>query len=304
MRLPLAVLLLAGPAVADDFIPPNPLRAAQEGANAVPVPASRPVGRHPVPVFDRSMLPRTVLARAAEARANTLADAADPKYIRFKLPKLKAYVERIARRLTDGSGLEPVTTLVNDTSWGAPGASMTVGILQAEPEGVALMENEDEAAAIFAHELAHHARAHDERLIAKVGSRRDGGGDIFDRQRPSQAELEARWTNEAEADELSVLILTNAGYDPGAALDALRRVAAERARERTGFPGVQDLSHPPLATREGILRGAVARHGLRPVARTPLDAEVWRECRDRRRSDKPEDVPASQLFKHYRERPR
>ena len=66
--------------------------------------------------------------------------------------------------------------------------------------------SDDEIAAIFAHELAHSALRHRDRLAASGTSKGFGGEFGQDRQLNGEAEI--------EADRLSVHLLANAGYDP------------------------------------------------------------------------------------------
>lgn len=301
MRLILACLALTAPLAAEEFAPADVLRAARE-AQTPATPAARPAGRHPIPLYDRAALPRALEARLEAARAALVADYADPRFIRFKIPQTKAYVEKITRRLLAASALPAVVVQVNDTSWGAPGAELRAGVLVMDPEGVAIMKSEDQVAALIAHELAHHVRGHDVRLALKVKRPDSGGHDIFSSPAPSRTEIELRWAHEKEADELSVLILANAGYDPSAALAALEAVRQERQSEPRHAFGVNltDLSHPPIETRAKIIAETLTRAGLAAVARTALDKDVYRELAGRRRSEKPEDVPASALYQHYK----
>ena len=77
--------------------------------------------------------------------------------------------------------------------------------------GLGLMSqgSDDEIAAVFAHELAHSALHHRDRLAGAGVSK--GLGSEFGRHRQLSAEAEI------EADRLSVHLLANAGYDPNIA---------------------------------------------------------------------------------------
>lgn len=301
----LPVLLLATRAGAQALppfeFPANPLRPA-----AVAAPDPKLVVAHPVPVYDRSKLPSSTRKLAAEQRAALLKDVDDPRVVRFSIPLTKVYVQRIVGRLLAGSGLtaRAPAVRVNDSSWGAPSASLSAGVLFIDPELIAIMSSEDEIAAVLAHELVHHLRAHHEQLAESVRRHpRSGGGDMFTPSRPSKAELDARWGHECEADALSLRLLANAGYDPAAAADALVAVKREVDTEpRHAFSrGRSDGSHPPLEVRVDYMKRVMDAEKLRSSARASAGLpEVYRELAARRRSPKPEDIPASELYGHYR----
>lgn len=304
-RFALPVLLLASQAGAQELpafeFSSDPLRPA-----AVAAPEPKLVVTHPVPVYDRSKLPSKTRKLAAEQRAALLKDVDDSRVVRFTIPLTNAYVRRIVDRLLAGSGLtaHAPEVRVNDSSWGAPSASLSAGVLFIDPELIAIMSSEDEIAAVLAHELIHHLRAHHEQLAETVRRHpRSGGGDLFTPSRPSKAELDARWGHECEADALSLRLLVNAGYDPAAAADALVAVKREiDAEPRHQFSrGRSDGSHPPLETRVDYMRRVMAAEKLRSSPRGSAGLpEVFRELAGRRRSPKPEDVPASELYGHYR----
>jgi hypothetical protein len=311
IRHALPALLLATHAGAQALpvfeLPANPPRPA-----AVAVPAGVPVGAaeiRPVPVFDRSKLSSKVVAEVAKRRAAIEADMADPRVVRFAMPKTKSYADAIVARLLSGSRLTAPGMIVrlNDTTWGETGASMSAGVLTLEPEMIAIMSSEDEVAAVAAHEIVHYLRAHDEQLAAartrSWNPFAGKGGDMFDAPpAPPRAELEARWKHELEADALSLRLLVNAGYDPSAAIDALLTIQSERnAEPRYAFGrGRPDPMHPPVEARVEALRGVMARERMAASPRTSAGLpEVYRELSGRRRSPRPEDVPASELYQHY-----
>ena len=271
---------------------------------AVPKPVT--VAAHPVPVYDRTKLPASIRKAMAESKAAILADTDDPRVVRFKIPKAQAYVQGIVTRLLTSSGFDAgeVAVRVNDSYWGQPSASMSAGVLSIDPELIAIMDSEDEVAAVVAHELMHHLRAHAEQVAETVKRHpRTGGGDMFSPARPSKQELEARWGHECEADALSLRLLVNAGYDPTAAADALIAVKREIDTEpRHEFGrGRSDGSHPPLDARVDYFKRVMAAEGMTASRRTARGlAEVYRELGARRRSLKPEDVPASELYGHYK----
>lgn len=311
-RLAMSALLLASNAGAQALpafeFPANPLRAI-----AVEIPAGAVVGAsalRPIPVFDRATLSSRVVADVAKRRAASEFDMADPNVVRFSIPKTKALASSIVAKLLDGSRLTAggMIVRVNDSSWGETGASMSAGILTVEPELIAIMSSEDEVAAVVAHEIVHYLRAHDEQLVASrprnwnpfVGR----GGDLFDAPpQPSRKEIEARWKHELEADALSLRLLANAGYDPSAAIGALLVIQNERNTEpRYSFGrGRPDPLHPPVEARVEALRQVMARERMSTSTRVPGGLpEAYRELAGRRRSPKPDDVPASELYGHYK----
>ncbi|MCM2305159.1 MAG: hypothetical protein NDJ72_10680 [Elusimicrobia bacterium] len=288
--------------------PANPLRPA-----AVPAPQGVPVapaGIRPIPVFDRSGFSSKVVAEVAKRRAALEADMADPRFIRFAMPKTKAYADAIVARLLSGSRLTApgMAVRLNDTSWGETGASMSAGVLTLEPEMIAIMSSEDEVAAVVAHEIVHYLRAHDEQLVASRPRNWNPfagkGGDMFDGPPPpSRAEIEARWRHELEADALSLRLLANAGYDPSAAAGALLVIRDERNTEpRYEFGrGRPDPMHPTVEARVEALRGVMAREHMAASPRTSAGLpEVYRELAGRRRGLGPDEVPASELYRHYK----
>lgn len=267
---------------------------------------ARVVPPHAIPVFDRAKLPRALRAEQARLRAGLAAHYTDERVVRFSIPKTKAYADRVLRRLLDASGLtaevlEPVHLQVNDGSWGMPSASLASGVLRVDPELVAIMPDEDSVAAVIAHELAHHIRAHSEQIAMTLKRHpRAGGGDMFSSPVPSRAEIEARWKHEYEADALSLLILANAGYDPSAAIDALRVVRREIETEpRYEFQRRHgDLSHPPLEAREKYMRDLIAYHRLASAPRTTAGRdEVYQELARRHRPG--DSTTAADLYRHY-----
>ncbi|MEK7232910.1 MAG: M48 family metalloprotease [Elusimicrobiota bacterium] len=286
--------------------------AAVPVSQGVPAPGCAPL--RPIPVFDRSALSSKVVAEVAKLRASLVADMEDAGMIRFPMPKTKVYADSIVAKLLAGSRLEALaggasglSVRLNDTSWGGPGASMSAGILTLEPEMIAIMSSEDEVAAVAAHEIVHYLRAHDEQLVASRPRNWNPfagrGGDMFAAPtEPSRKEIKLRWSHEFEADALSLRLLVNAGYDPSAAISALLAIQNERNNEpRYEFDrGRPDPTHPPIEVRLKELRQVMAREHM--VASTRASnglPEVYRELAGRRRSPKPEDVPASELYQHY-----
>lgn len=289
------------------------LRAAALSQTPAAAPAPMPgvaapkaVAR-PVEIFPRSSLPAPILARAAKARAEIIADQADPAIVeRFSIPKTDRYVRKVLARLIAGSGLEgrmePLYLFVNDSTWGDHGSGLNSGTLRVEPESVAAMSSEDEVAALIAHELGHHLRAHSERLAAVLAKHpRGGGGDLFTPSRPSRQEIDARLANEHEADAISLILLANAAYDPTAAIDALRSIrhVADHDPRFEFHRRRQDPFHPSLEERVAGMSRALAREGLAATRRSSEGLpEVYEELAGRHRPSDPETT-ARTLYEHY-----
>lgn len=269
------------------------------------VPAPKALSR-PVEIFPRSSLPASILKEVAQARAKIVADQEDPRVERFSIPRTKAYVQKVMARLIAGSGLEgrvePVYAYVNDASWGDHGSGLNAGALRMEPESIAAMSSEDEVAAVIAHELGHHLRAHSERLAAIVAKHpRSGGGDFFTPSRPSRQEIDARLGNEREADAISLILLANAGYDPTAAIDALRSIrhVVDHDRRFEFNRGRFDPFHPSLEDRVAHMKAAMKREGLAATQRASEGLpEVYEELAGRHRPSYPETT-ARALYEHY-----
>ncbi len=296
------------------------LKLSLTPAAAVPTPAGVPAAqdpaKRPVTAYDRSQIAKNVAAKVAERRAAIVADMADDKVIRFPLPKTRAFVEAVAAKLLSSSGLaghlgpNGMLVRVNDTTWGDTGASMSAGVLTAQPEMIAIMSSEDEVAAVIAHEIIHYIRAHDELLVAARGwSLRPSGGDIFGGgPRMSDKEIAARLKHETEADALSLRLLVNAGYDPEAAVSALLVIQNERNTEpRYSFErGRHDPTHPTIEQRVVAMRQIMRDERMSPSKRTAGGLpEVYEELKNRRREYKdgkprPDESSASDLYQHYK----
>lgn len=280
--------------------------APQSSAPIPSVPAAKTVAL-PVEVFPRSTLPKAILEQVAEARAKIIADHEDPAVVeRFSIPKTDAHVRKILARLIAGSGLEgrmePLYLYVNDSSWGDHGSGLNAGALRMEPESVSAMSSEDEVAAVIAHELGHHLRAHSERLAAVVAKHpRRGGEDFFTPSQPSRQEIQARLDNELEADAISVILLANAGYDPTAAIDALRsiRYVIDHDRRFEFSRGRFDPFHPSIDDRAAHMQKVLEQLGLSASRRISEGLpEVYEELAGRHRPSYPETTARS-LYEHY-----
>lgn len=141
------------------------------------------------------------------------------------------------------------------------------------------LADDDAAAFIVAHELAHHRLGHLPAL--PVGWLRVA--------RLVLVRLESAWatTTEAEADLLAIEMCIDAGYDPERCIAALEHIVNvsldygdvdQVLGNEAGVPG----THPPLVARIAAVRAHVV--SVRAGVRQPLDITRRREQQRRRRA--------------------
>jgi predicted Zn-dependent protease len=124
--------------------------------------------------------------------------------------------------------------------------------------------NPDEVAFVIGHEMAHVIRGHAlDRVLARIGT--EGVSRILSRGllSPALRETGLKWLesahsreNETEADEFGVRVAAAAGYNAGAAVTLLERLAALRDSSRE-IPAYF-ASHPPEAERIASVKAALA----------------------------------------------
>ncbi|MFC4846404.1 M48 family metalloprotease [Hephaestia sp. GCM10023244] len=137
-------------------------------------------------------------------------------------------------------------------------------VLQVDSAMLNLIGDDDQLAALVAHELAHIILRHPERLTAARVSR--GMLSIFGRN----ARLIR--TTEAEADRLSVVLLANAGYDPMAAA----RLWRDHARALGDGGLLAGTTH--LGRKDRIALVERAAEAIAPDAARPI-VPGWIESR-------------------------
>lgn len=247
--------------------------------------------RFAIPVFDRSVFPKQIVDQISAARRKRIEGETDPNVRRFTIPLAQAYFSRIVERLLSGSALKgmepPIRFFLNDSSWGLPGADISAGVGEADAELIEALESEDEIAAVLAHEIAHHVRAHSEQVaLLQLKHPAIQGRSIFDSPEASDEELDLRWRQELEADGLSVLMLSNAGYDASAAVDAL--YAVQRVFETDPryefYRGRTSAKHPLLEMRARHMRKVIAQNALAATPRIVAGLEEVQQelaCRKR-----------------------
>ena len=188
-------------------------------------------------------------------------------------PQAQRHVQRILDRLIEGSRLRqailhadfPVLLVVTCGVADFPDAEIKAGVLEVSAELILALPSEDEIAAMMGHELAHYTLAHDEQRL-EIHTRLT----VF-----SARELSIK--HEIEADTEGLVLLTNAGYDPYAAVDALKVIQAIVLAR-----GLQtDAAHPNLDDRIRKLQQQITKAGMQTVPRraqslAAIQAEIRR----------------------------
>ena len=209
---------------------------------------------------------------------------------RAHCPATVAFLEAILERLLRDSALEgfagdaPRLELVVQCSHqrGLPVARVAPGKLLIVPGTLTRdADSEDSVAAVLAHEIAHLSLRHSERAIAARGSR-------------SRAPERLKNVHEREADITGLRILVNAGYDPWAAVDHLRKVDAGARRGRpTSNMSLRPRAHDPAEVRIVRLRAQIEACSYRTAGpRRAISAIVRRESSSTTAADMPPTQPA------------
>jgi predicted Zn-dependent protease len=185
--------------------------------------------------------PRAPAAEAERARAT--AERIEQELPLLATGPVPAFVRRLGEQLGRHAPSAPHRwsfVVIRDRS--ANAFAIGAGRIYVNDGAVRVCRTEGELAAILAHEMGHQLAGH---LAAPSAPQRGTGGaalgTLAQRVDPAQ---------EREADRLSLRILTDAGYDPRAALTLARRLGDERA-EHFGDAG-------RIAELERLLRDAPA----------------------------------------------
>jgi Zn-dependent protease with chaperone function len=189
-------------------------------------------------------------------------------------PQAQRYAQRILDRLIEGSRLRqpiqhadfPVQLEVTCGVADFPDAEIKAGVLEVSAELLLALPSEDEIAAMMGHELAHYTLAHGERRL-----------EIHSRLTPFSARA-LSIDHEIEADTEGLVLLANAGYDPYAAVDALKVIRAILLARRLQT----DAAHPNLDDRIRNLQQQIIQAGMQAVPRrTQGLAAIQAEIRQR-----------------------
>lgn len=194
-----------------------------------------------------------------------------------------------------------VTDLVNDIARHMPPQPwpVKVGVLRqnalnafAGPAGhmfvftglIAYMENEDELAAVIAHELAHVSQRHIAEKIEKaqlvglaamlgtlagVFLGNEGGQALaYGSQAAGQAAmLNYSREDEREADDVGFQYLRAAGYNPQGMVRSFKILKSKQWLMGSSYPGYLS-THPMLSERIGYLEDRIATLGQKPAYKT------------------------------------
>jgi len=174
-------------------------------------------------------------------------------------PQAQRYAQRILDRLIEASRLReamrhadfPVQLVVTCGVADFPDAEIKAGVLEVSAELILALPSEDEIAAMMGHELAHYTLAHDEKRL-----------EVHARLTPVSART-LSIDHEIEADTEGLILLANAGYDPYAAVDALKTIRAILLARRLQ----SDAAHPNLDDRIRNLQQHISKAGLQSVPR-------------------------------------
>jgi len=143
------------------------------------------------------------------------------------------------------------------------------------------MAGEGELAAVLAHEIAHvqqrhivnalNIRAHEDNTLGAWMAALVGGAGETAKVAFFQAVDKAtdllfvegfNIRDELDSDRVALLLLANAGYDPGALRTVLQRVEADAANT----PKDAKRTHPSSTERMSVLNDTLQKAGMSPIA--------------------------------------
>lgn len=167
---------------------------------------------------------------------------------------VKRGAETLTLRLTAARGCASRIEIV-------PGAGMNAGAngqtVSVDGRLANFVHDDDELAAIVAHEMAHNIRDH--RQLLDSLDVKDGLLSVFGKN-PRRIRC-----TEVEADYVSIYLMTRAGFDPSAATRFWERFGTR------GVPGfLRDPTHPPVADRQGNIARTITEIEARKAAGQPL----------------------------------
>lgn len=154
-------------------------------------------------------------------------------------------------------------------AWCAPGGKVMVytGLYQPR-KGLVQKGNDDEMAAVLAHEIAHATARHVTEMITKASTIQvvgnvattviaqtgsPGGADIFQQIYTNGVNVylpHYSRKNESEADAIGIMYMAAAGYNPQAAVNLWERAARESKNDKTSI----FASHPSNGERAAALK--------------------------------------------------
>ena len=154
-------------------------------------------------------------------------------------------------------------------AWCAPGGKIMVytGLYQPR-KGLVQKGNDDEMAAVLAHEISHATARHVTEMLTKVSTLQmvgdvatsvivqtgsAGGADVFQQIYYGGVNVylpHYSRKNESEADAIGIMYMAAAGYDPQAAVNLWERAARESKSDKTSI----FASHPANGERAAALK--------------------------------------------------
>jgi predicted Zn-dependent protease len=181
--------------------------------------------------------------------------------------KTEAVIQRLANRLVTRSGLEKIIEQQPKLTLAVACKKRTValpelrgGVLWIYPDIIRGLKTEDHVAALLAHEIIHYTRSHEEERLS-----------ITETWMPfrESAVNRARWSQEQEADRLSLGLLTSAGFDPHAAADVPLLLDKFLAQETNWKEGQLDTTFGTMSDRSNRMTAELKYRRVRPSPQTP-----------------------------------
>lgn len=181
--------------------------------------------------------------------------------------KTEAIIQRIVTRLVTRSGLEKIieqqpnfTLAVACKKHIVALPELRGGVLWIYPDIIRGLKTEDHLAALLAHEIIHYTRSHEEERLS-----------IIETWMPfrESAVNRARWSQEQEADRLSLGLLTSAGFDPHAAADVPLLLDKFLAQETNWKEGQLDVTFGTMSDRSNRVTAELKYRRVRPSPQTP-----------------------------------
>lgn len=179
-------------------------------------------------------------------------------------------VAEIGKRLAEVSDRKDIVyhfKVIKDKEVNA--VALPGGFIYISDSLVDIADSDDEIAGVLAHEIGHVAARHFVKRmqgqyfynLLRILATRASSDDPYAGQKADYAfaSLIVYYAkeDEIEADKLSVKYTKKAGFDPNALLGMLEKIEeVDRRKGRRGFTYFK--THPPVATRKGVVREAIS----------------------------------------------
>ncbi len=166
--------------------------------------------------------------------------------------------ERLTLRLTATRGCASRIEIVPGSGMNAGANGRTVSV---DGRLANFVRDDDELAAIIAHEMAHNIRNH-RHLLDSLGVK----GGLLSVVGKNPARIRC---TEVEADYVGIYLMARAGFDPAAATRFWDRFTSR------GAPGfLRDPTHPPPADRQAHIARTMAEIEAKRAAGSPLTPDL------------------------------